>query len=181
MRDNIRHQGIFRYLTKLVNAIDSRFVGLLHWGVEKIFQIFTVMLYQAGGFYLVLGKDTTCCQFSLLLCALPLWLFLDVWRRYALTSIHEIISQIFALTRLTIWTNSPIHGVSPVTFTCKKRLARSKMIHKIEYLESMVIFIPAFRTGSSPRRPLFLHAVSFEWNTKLEVNYFNQFSFHLFK
>ena len=72
MRDNIRHQGIFRYLTKLVNAIDSRFVGLLHWGVEKIFQIFTVMLYQAGGFYLVLGKDTTCCQFSLLLCALPL-------------------------------------------------------------------------------------------------------------
>ena len=32
-------------------------------------------------------------------------------------------------------------------------------------------------TGSSPRRPLFLHAISFEWTIELQVNYFNQFYF----
>ena len=38
-----------------------------------------------------------------------------------------------------------------------------------------------FKTCSSPRRPLFLHALSFECTSKLCINFLNQFSvyFHI--
>ena len=46
----IRYQRFLGDFTELANAIDDRVVGLLHWEVEKIFQISTIRLHWARGF-----------------------------------------------------------------------------------------------------------------------------------
>ena len=51
----ISYQGFFGDHTELVNAIDARVLGLLHWEAEKIFRLCTVRLYQACVFSFIWG------------------------------------------------------------------------------------------------------------------------------
>ena len=49
--------------------------------------------------------------------------------------------------------------------------------YNLRGIEQRILHILLF-TCSSPRRPLFMHALSFERTTKLCINFLNQFPFY---
>ena len=86
------------------------------------FDIYNVRLHQARGFYFLWGGILPVVTFlPLVLCFAGLT-FLDGKRRSVVISICDIVLQIFSLTRFTMWTNSPRHGVALV-LTSAKRLS----------------------------------------------------------
>ena len=147
---NIRNKGILGDLTELANVINARVFGLLHWEIKNILSSALKGCTRCMAFPFFGGLSFLLSLFYLLSCHFLLWLILDGWRRSVGNSTCEIVSQIFALTRLTIWSNSPRHGLLLVIFTWWKHLSCSDMIHRIEDLESMVSFVFAF--GEYPQK-----------------------------
>ena len=66
------------------------------------------------------------------------------------------------------WYNFRILSSSRNNYLLRKEIIYSLFyISKLHYLKDTMELSGLHLTGSSPRRPLFLHAMSFEWTTKL--------------
>ena len=114
---HVRYEGILRDSAVLANAVETGVICILHGLVKELLQILAVGLDLACASPLFQGSAsvTVILVVSTVLVAAPGHFFEGLSNSVG-TSMCKIISQLLVLTRLTMWMNSPKHGVSPVIF-----------------------------------------------------------------